>query len=73
VAAVAASAPEVLRDVGLLVPPDDPETLASAIEGLFADPQARVRRGALGVARAAGFSWKAAADRYRAVMMEVRG
>ncbi len=72
VAADAAAAPEVLRDVGLLVPPDDPETLASAIEGLFADPQARARRGALGVARAAGFSWKTTADRYRAVMMEVR-
>ncbi|MGH9592773.1 MAG: glycosyltransferase family 4 protein, partial [Bryobacteraceae bacterium] len=40
VAVRAAAVPEVVRD-GLLVPPDDPESLAAAIEKLYRDPSLR--------------------------------
>lgn len=45
--------PEVVTDgeTGLLVPPDDPSALASALDGLLADPDRRV---ALGRAASAG-------------------
>ena len=49
---------------GRLVPPADPEALAAAIDGLAADPPARHRMGASGIARiAAGWDLDAGADR----------
>jgi glycosyltransferase involved in cell wall biosynthesis len=45
--------PELIRDgeTGILVPPDDPPTLAGAIETLARDPALRVRLGKAGEAR----------------------
>ncbi len=56
------SAPEeVAGDAALLVPPGDPEALATAIGRALGDEAARLRRD--GPARAAGFTWEANADR----------
>lgn len=50
--------PLLLGDAGRLVPPSDPAALARAIDALAADPEARVRLGAAGRARAAAsHSW----------------
>ena len=66
VATRAAAIPEIVLDgiQGRLVPPADPEALAAAIDGLAADPAARHRMGASGIARiAAGWDLDAGADR----------
>jgi alpha-maltose-1-phosphate synthase len=60
VASAVGGIPEVVTDgaTGLLVPPDDPPELASAINALIADPARAAELGARGRARAvAEFSW----------------
>ncbi|MQA86808.1 MAG: glycosyltransferase [Streptosporangiales bacterium] len=57
--------PTVVEDGvnGLLVPPDDPASLASAIGRLLTDPWLARRMAASGRARAAEFAWPALAER----------
>ncbi len=45
--------PELIRDgeTGVLVPPDDPAALATALAGLIGDPARRARLGTAGAAR----------------------
>ncbi|WP_420345841.1 glycosyltransferase family 4 protein [Pelagibius sp.] len=51
-----AAIPELIEDgvSGALVPPDDPASLATALAGLIADPEARRRLGGAGQARVRG-------------------
>jgi len=53
IATRAASIPELIEDgaTGLLVPPDDPATLAATIGRLIGDPAERIRLGTAGAAR----------------------
>lgn len=53
---------EVAGDAAVLVPPDDADALADALRALLADDADRVRRAALGRARAAGMTWQRTAD-----------
>lgn len=57
VATATGGIPEVVGDAGVLVPPDDPAALASALSVLLADSEQRARLAALGPARAAKFTW----------------
>jgi len=64
--------PEVLGDAGLLVDPDDPETIADAMRRLLEDSALRRRMADAGVARAAQYTWTSSARRllemYRSVI-----
>jgi glycosyltransferase involved in cell wall biosynthesis len=67
VASRASSLPEVVGDAGMQVDPDDSERLASALELLALNPEMRADFRERGIARAAGFTWDAAAQ----VMLDV--
>src|SRR3954451_13717744 len=62
VASRASSLPEVVGDAGMQVDPDDPESLASAIELLALNPEMRADFRMRGIQRAAAFTWEAAAQ-----------
>ena len=71
VAARSGAFPEVIRDgeTGLLVPPDDPQALAKALQRLIADPDLRRRLGDAARAHvAASFSVEKMADRFVAAL-----
>ena len=78
VATTGGALPEVVGtdgDTGLLVPPDDPEALASGIRRIMDDPALAARLGAGGRARVLGrFTWEATArgtaEQYRVVLEE---
>ncbi len=61
---------EALRPAALLVPPNDPAALATAIAALGADAPARARLAAAGRALAARFSWSAIAAQHEALYTE---
>lgn len=63
VAARAGALPEVADGAALLVEPDDPGALAAALSRASGDREARARLVAAGRARAAAFTWEAAARR----------
>ncbi len=68
--------PEVVADgeTGLLVPPDDPEALAGALNVLVRDPDLAAEMGRQGRARAAAeFSWAAIAAQTAALYRELAG
>ena len=70
VASAVSSAPEIVADglTGLLVPPDDPAALASAANGLLADPARAGAYGSAGLERARSeFSVERMAERTAAV------
>ncbi len=71
VASRASSLPEVVGDAGMQVDPDDSDRLASALELLALNPEMRADFRERGIARAATFTWDAAArvmlDVYRKV------
>jgi glycosyltransferase involved in cell wall biosynthesis len=54
--------PEYLGDGGLLVPPDDPKALASAMAKLLDDPSLRERFSTMARRRAENFSWDRVAE-----------
>jgi alpha-1,3-rhamnosyl/mannosyltransferase len=62
VAARAGALPEVVGDAGILVDPDDPDALATALLELLADADRRARLRAAGLRRAGGFTWAACAE-----------
>jgi glycosyltransferase involved in cell wall biosynthesis len=66
---------EIVADgeTGLLVEPDDAESLAAALERLVDDAELRARFGEAGRQRAAErFSWDRAAAAYRAIFTSRR-
>jgi glycosyltransferase involved in cell wall biosynthesis len=73
VTSTASSLPEVVGQAGLLVDPADTEGLAVAMEQCLTDADLRARMKAMGLARAAVFSWRETArrtvDSYRRAVM----
>jgi glycosyltransferase involved in cell wall biosynthesis len=65
-----ASIPEVVGDGGLVLPPDAPDTWATAVETLVSDTLQREKLARRGQARAARFNWDAAAERTAAVLLD---
>jgi glycosyltransferase involved in cell wall biosynthesis len=61
------SLPEAVGDAGLLLPPDDPRAWAEALARLLSDEALRAELRARGRARAARFTWEAAAQATLAV------
>lgn len=55
------SLPEVVGEVGALIEPEDPQSIASAMARALEDTAWRDSQGAAGIARAAGFRWEDAA------------
>jgi alpha-1,3-rhamnosyl/mannosyltransferase len=62
-----ASLPEVAGDVGFTLDPQDVDGLRARMRSLIEDKDEAARRGALGIARARQFTWKACAERTLAV------
>jgi glycosyltransferase involved in cell wall biosynthesis len=67
------SIPEVVGDAGILVARSDAALLAGALAELMADEGRRAELGTRARARAAAFTWDAAAARTRAVYEEAAG
>jgi glycosyltransferase involved in cell wall biosynthesis len=65
--------PEVVGDAGVLVARSDAALLADALAALLADGERRAALGAAARARAAGFTWEAAAAGTRAVYEQAVG
>ncbi len=65
--------PEVVLDgdTGLLVPPEDVDALARAVQQLACDAPLRQQLGAAGQARAQSFAWPAIAEQYLGIYQEV--
>lgn len=63
--------PDVLGDVGVLVPPEDADALRAVLLRLRGDPEERAQRGARGRDRAALFSLDTCARRYRSLYVDV--
>jgi glycosyltransferase involved in cell wall biosynthesis len=64
---------EVAGDAALFADPRDAAGFARHIERLLDDPALAARLSAAGVARAATFSWEAAAERTAGVLEEAAG
>ena len=73
VAARAGAFPEIAGDAALLVPPGDPDALATAIASIRSSPAHAAARVALGRERAAGFTWARTADAVEAALREAIG
>jgi glycosyltransferase involved in cell wall biosynthesis len=73
VAAAAGGIPELVRDGenALLVPPDDPDALARALERVADDEHLRARLSEGGRATARGLNWAHIAERYEAIYHRV--
>ncbi len=71
VASNAASLPEVVGDTGPLVNPNDPDALAEALARVVSDSGLQADLRARGLARAAQFTWQAAAAKLLAVYERV--
>jgi len=73
ISSTASSLPEVVGQAGLLVDPTDTEGLAAAMQRCLADANLRAQMRTMGLARAAGFSWRETArhtvDSYRRAVM----
>ncbi len=63
----AAALPEIVADVGILVDPRDPATIAQAMQRLLGDSAWRAAQSAAGIKRAKRFRWDAAAQTVRDV------
>jgi len=71
ITSTAASLPEVAGDAALLVPPDDVSALADALHRALTDGALRQELSAQGPARAAQFTWEAAARRTASIYQQV--
>jgi glycosyltransferase involved in cell wall biosynthesis len=71
VVAARGSLPEVVGDTGLLIDPEQPESLIAALAQAIDDGAWRAASGAAGRARAAAFTWRATAEAVRAVYRAV--
>ena len=67
------SMPEVAGDAGMLVPPQDVEALAGAIQRLLGDAELRQDLSRRGMARAREFTWRRAAEATLGVYCKVLG
>ena len=67
------SLPEVVGEAGLLVDPDDPEALATALALVLSDEAERERLERAGLEQAREFSWKRVARETQAVYEDVLG
>lgn len=65
VASASGALPEVVGEAGVLVPPDDVDALAAALESLASDPERRRLLGQFGRERSGRFSWSAVAAAHR--------
>ena len=63
--------PEVLGGAGLLIDPDNPETIADAMGRVLDDAALRRRMADAGVARAAQYTWKSSAERLYATYRSI--
>lgn len=72
IASNVSSIPEVVGDSGVLIDPQDVDSLRHAIEAMIAAPEARAAMGARALARSANFSWDQCVtetvDAYRQVL-----
>jgi glycosyltransferase involved in cell wall biosynthesis len=70
VIATARGPDEVVRDGidGFIVPPRDPEAIASCLDRLHRDPSLRARMGAAARERSRDFSWEVFASRFRSLL-----
>jgi alpha-1,3-rhamnosyl/mannosyltransferase len=73
IAADATAIPEVAGDAGILLSPDDPAAWTAALGRVLDDEGERRRLVAAGRARAARFSWRAAADQLASAYQRVVG
>jgi glycosyltransferase involved in cell wall biosynthesis len=65
------SLPEVVGSTGLLVDPDDPVSLAAALQQALTDAAFRERSRAAGLQRAQEFTWQRTAEIVREVYQSV--
>ncbi|HEV7979036.1 glycosyltransferase family 4 protein [Amycolatopsis sp.] len=69
--------PEVVGDAAIVVPPGDPDALATALNRLLDDPGLRKRLAVAGIARAATMSWRRTAEEtvghYRRLLGQEQG
>lgn len=73
VASDAASLPEVCGDAAAYIPPHDARRLADVVTALLDDPGRLAELRSAGLARAAGFTWEAAARRNLELVREAAG
>lgn len=73
VAAASGAFPELLKDCGLLVPEDDRQAWAAALQGIFLDRGKRLELAARAARKAGRYSWKGTAATTIAVYEEVLG
>jgi glycosyltransferase involved in cell wall biosynthesis len=62
VASDATALPEVVRDAGILVSPDNPDEWCQAMAEMLEDDEARSRLAKAGLERARAFTWDRSAD-----------
>jgi glycosyltransferase involved in cell wall biosynthesis len=65
------SLPEVVGDAGLLVPDGDLEAMTGAVRSVLDSPQMATRLRASGIERAAGWSWRGAAEQMETIFRDV--
>jgi glycosyltransferase involved in cell wall biosynthesis len=70
VAANRGSIPDIAAGAALLVDPDRPEAIASAIARLLEDPRLRTELREIGLKRGDDFSWRKVADGFTMVLEE---
>ena len=58
-----ASLPEIVGNAGMLIDPEDIESLAQVIESLLDDQRKREQMARMGLQQAKGFTWKACAEK----------
>lgn len=67
----AGALPEMAQDAAIAVDAHDEAAIAEALERLLADPELRSKLGEEGKRRAAGYTWKAAAESTRVILRRI--